>query len=281
MNRVVEQTTSLPFGIITLMDLLNLWEVDRALAGFHSLRAEVEMKPRNELMDAALCTETGSTLKILQEKCAQLELNSTVDLIESTRCRCSEDDRMTAGELREHLDSLYPFLHSEASKLRFLRMTKEESGMFDNGKLFGLEVVAAFPSDETTYEIKEAGNCFALGRYTATVFHLMRVLEKGLKALADKLPILFSIPFEYQNWHNIIEQIEARIKDMNQQGASQQKTDDLKVYSEIAKEFRYFKDAWRNSVAHSRETYGREQALSISRHVGEFMRDIVKLGLHE
>ena len=53
------------------------------------------------------------------------------------------------------------------------------------------------------------------------------------------------------------------------------------MYSEAAEQFTFVKDAWRNHVAHSRETYDLEQALSIMRHTGEFMNDLVKLGLKE
>jgi hypothetical protein len=109
----------------------------------------------------------------------------------------------------------------------------------------------------------------------------MRVLEKGLKALATNLGVSFSIPFDYQNWQNVIEQIEKEIGKLGTLPPGQPKTDKLRSYSEIAKQFHYFKDAWRNGVAHSRETYSPEQALSVFRHVKEFMQDIVKLGLKE
>jgi hypothetical protein len=109
----------------------------------------------------------------------------------------------------------------------------------------------------------------------------MRVLEKGLKALADNLSVSFAIPFEYLNWQNIIEQIEAKIKELEKLKPGQEKTDKLKAYSEVARQFRYFKDAWRNHVAHSREIYDQQQALSILRHTREFMSDLVKLGLSE
>jgi hypothetical protein len=36
----------------------------------------------------------------------------------------------------------------------------------------------------TSFDIEEAGKCFATGRNTATVMHLMRVMEIGLKAAA-------------------------------------------------------------------------------------------------
>jgi hypothetical protein len=53
-------------------------------------------------------------------------------------------------------------------------------------------------------------------RNTACVFHCMRVAEKGLIALAKALNVPFKIPFEYENWHNIIEPIEKEIRAQEQ-----------------------------------------------------------------
>jgi hypothetical protein len=99
--------------------------------------------------------------------------------------------------------------------------------------------------------------------------------------LAAELEVEFAIPFAYLNWQNIIEPIESAIKDLEKLKAGKYKTDTLKAYSEAARHFRYLKDAWRNSVAHQRVTYEKEEALSIFRHVSEFMVDLVNLGLHE
>ncbi len=48
---------------------------------------------------------------------------------------------------------------------------------------FGVEVTTKFPT--ASADIEEAGNCYAVGRNTACVFHLMRVMEIGIRALAD------------------------------------------------------------------------------------------------
>lgn len=52
--------------------------------------------------------------------------------------------------------------------------------------LFGDEVNKVFGGD-TGEDISEAGKCYALGRYTATVFHLMRAMERAIHVLSEKL----------------------------------------------------------------------------------------------
>jgi hypothetical protein len=276
------------------MEILKMWDHDSALAGFVHLydrcRSKCVTKGEGIETEAEFIDDSDKVLLALEEECKRFDLGAVADLINFTRFQNSRttrdgqpkpDPAPSYGELCHRIETIDFLFRTQTDKHIFFRLTKDESTMFKGEDLFGAEVTAAFGSPEATYEITEAGKCLALGRHTATVFHLMRVLEKGLKALADNLNLQFNIPFDYQNWQNIIEQIESEIKKLEQLRAGQTKTDTLKAYSEIAKQFRYFKDAWRNGVAHSRETYGPEQALSIYRHVREFMQDIVKLGLSE
>jgi len=263
------------------LELFDIWPHDLRSAQFGYMQALLS-DVNKEISAKELGTTYKDQLAQISKECEALGLDSVADLAGWILHELNRDDvKMTVGEFITRLRDLDFLFKTQASKQVFFRLNREESEMFRNEKPFGVEVAQAFPSTETIFEQVEAVKCLALGRYTATVFHLMRVLEKGLKALASNLNVQFSIPFDYQNWQNIIEQIEKEIGRLALQPKGQQKTDDLKVYSEIAQQFRYFKDAWRNNVAHSRETYSPEQALSIMRHVREFMQDITKMGLKE
>jgi len=68
---------------------------------------------------------------------------------------------------------------------------------FSTGPLFGECVEDVFP--DVSYDITEAGKCRALGRWTATVMHLMRVLESGLAALAKHLDVPSG-----ENWNSVL-----------------------------------------------------------------------------
>jgi hypothetical protein len=54
------------------------------------------------------------------------------------------------------------------------------------------------------------------------------------------------------------------------------KSDKLQFCSEAASQFRYFKDAWRNHVAHSRASYDSREAFAIWEHTRDFMCSIAK-----
>ena len=67
--------------------------------------------------------------------------------------------------------------------LRFARFSQN----YDKPDLLGPAVIAKWHNLE--YDIVEAGNCYAMGRCTAMVFHLMRVMEFGVQELGVKLGV--------------------------------------------------------------------------------------------
>lgn len=129
--------------------------------------------------------------------------------------------------------------------------------------------LAAFPSAKK--DIEEAVDCYALDHNTACVFHLMRVLEHGLRAFAADVGKSFDI----QNWQNIIDEIESAIR-VEAKGLPRgaPRMERLQFLSEAAKEFHYFKDGWRNYVSHNRVEYDEHQCLSALEHTRSFMNAI-------
>lgn len=167
--------------------------------------------------------------------------------------------------LCDNISKLTTMLESELSEQWFIYIPEDKLLWVNNAETFGLNVIKAFPSARE--DIKEAGNCYAIGCPTACVFHAMRILEYGLKALAKEV----SLTFDVQQWENIIDQIEAEIKRQGSQPKSVAKDERLQFLSEAAKQFTYFKDGWRNYVSHARASYDMSQAYSALDHVKSFM----------
>ena len=138
--------------------------------------------------------------------------------------------------------------------------------------VFGAVVAARFP--DANPDIAAAARCLALDEWTAAVFHLMRVLEHGLRDLADRVGHTFPTPVEYQQWEAIIVNIEAAIRRTVAalpKGTSQ-KADDAEFYSKAASQFWHFKDAWRNHVSHARKNYDPREARAVYDSVRAFMQ---------
>jgi hypothetical protein len=129
---------------------------------------------------------------------------------------------------------------------------------------------ARFPDART--DMRCACQCFGLGQWTASVFHSMRVLERGLRAMTVALGgEHFAVSTDLENWRNIIDQIDKRIRAMETEPKSEQKSQRLEFCSQLAIQFRYFKDAWRNHVSHSRAHYDEDEARRVLIHVQDFM----------
>ena len=79
----------------------------------------------------------------------------------------------------------------------------------------------------------------------------MRVLEHALRQFAAELNIPMSVAYE-ENWCNIIDMIEKEIRVAQNAQRSPTKAETLKFYSDAVVNFRYYKDAWRNHVSHSK-----------------------------
>ena len=135
-------------------------------------------------------------------------------------------------------------------------------------QLFGEAVALRFP--DASFDIKEAGNCYAVGRYTACVFHLMRALEIGLGVFGTE----FGLTLGHTNWHPFIEQIESRIRDLGKAAKTSDEKTKHEFYAQTASSFMFLKDAWRNHTAHARGKYTEEEAETILRNVRSFMQKL-------
>jgi len=106
--------------------------------------------------------------------------------------------------LFEFLKELRNRLTDDAETIQFLRVQPEHVRLYESADLFGEKVSNSFPN--AIDDIADAGKCLALGQGTATVFHLSRVMEVGLKALAGSLGIPYA-----PSWESYLKQINAQL----------------------------------------------------------------------
>lgn len=146
----------------------------------------------------------------------------------------------------------------------FLRILSEKAKFYDNAKHeFGKTIIAGFPSIE--FDAEEAGKCFATGRDTACVFHVMRIIEAGLKVVATELNIDILMN---RSWDSMLRKMEGAIEE-------QHKRDDWTgFYTEVRAKGYAVKDAWRNPTMHIEKKYTSEEAEDIFRAVRGFMRHL-------
>ena len=182
----------------------------------------------------------------------------------------------TVGDLGEMLRNAAERLRDEAGTLKLFRIQLDRVKYYETQQPFGLDVANNFPS--VSFDALEACRCFALYRSTACVFHLMRVLEIGLHAFADR----FGVASDRTNWHNIIEGIEKAVRNLGIDPTTRPPDwkDQQEFFSQAASHFMIFKDAWRNYTAHERGKFTEDEAETILINVRSFMQKLATQ-LHE
>jgi hypothetical protein len=209
----------------------------------------------------SLCNKVGMTL-------SSKSANKTVTRLEAGQLRTHDD-------LLKSIEELDVRIVDEMEDRLFFYVPPTRAERYNKINSFGEPVSKNFVS--AAFDIKESGNCYATGRFTACVFHAMRALEVALLAFSS----VFSIQTDRANWQNVIEQIENKIRELGKAPKSHIEKEKFEFYSQAASSFMFFKDAWRNYTAHSRGKYTEEEADAIYRNVSSFMKRLAEGGISE
>ena len=262
---------------LRILNILNMKRYDfaeiKALANlWYTLAGDLDPHTRAEKLNSSQIESIRRHLDGAMKRLTYLELGEAAKYTRTIYNKLGTFQCETQQQYSDQAWVLMEIALNELDGHIFGFIPKSHGAYFAQDALFGPEVNTEFA--DAVVDIKEAGNCYALGRYTACVFHLMRVLEIALHKVAKDLAVTFPAAIELENWQNIIEKIESAIRDKEKLPKGTYKSEELQYYSEAAKEFRYFKDAWRNHVSHSRVEYEIHDATKIMEHVRDFMQHL-------
>lgn len=137
--------------------------------------------------------------------------------------------------------------------------------------LFGGDIEGKFPS--SLFEIDEAAKCLGLGRPTAAVFHLMRMMEIGIRAVARCLGIPDPMRAADRNWGNILRAIKNDLDARS--GAAPTKVwkvaGDKEFFESAYASLDAVRVAWRNTTMHVGNKYTDDEAEHVFVAVRGFM----------
>jgi len=154
----------------------------------------------------------------------------------------------------------------------FFHVDGRDVPLYKADEPFGPDVTLKFPL--AAEDIAEAAKCLALQRSTACVFHLMRVMEIALRALAVKLKVT-SIDPNVENWNKITDHVNKALNTLPAKTAAEHSRK-AKMGAVIA-HLNSVRVAWRNEVMHPKQSYSREEAHTIFAAVRVFMIDLAVL----
>ena len=123
-----------------------------------------------------------------------------------------------------------------------------------------------------TSDIEEAEKCLALYRFTASVFHLMRVMEIGVQEFGTSLGVLGEFN---KRWGDISNEIKQRIDKLAD--TTDTEKDRKRQMHKLKAHFDHVRFAWRNTTMHPKQTYTEEEAYDVMNKVHSFMNLLVRV----
>jgi len=168
--------------------------------------------------------------------------------------------------------SLSDAIDNELSGRKLVFVPPDVTQYLEQAALFGPLVFEKFESARA--EIRDAGNCLATDLPNAAVFHLMRVAELGLRAIAKRLKVRLPVQIEFATWGRVIEACGKQLDVLKGKTAAKDKK--AQFYSALILDIRAFSHLWRNPVMHARSRYDKHQAQSAFNHVRSFMQHIAE-----
>jgi hypothetical protein len=188
-------------------------------------------------------------LQTLEASLAWMEAERLVRNIQS-------EPSISYRHIADSLQSINMRLKDELA-LRSVYVLKAGKAQYFDGALnmFGKEFSEKFQS--ATYEVDEAGKCFALERSSACVFHLMRVLEIGIYAASRSLNIPDPVKDAARNWGAMLKKVSEELDRKNKSGW---KGLDKEFFSEIYASLEAVSNVWRNATMHIETKYTPDEA---------------------
>jgi len=232
-----------PYGVVSLFDML-----DFAAEEFWKLSADLEMfknfpdiavddpirfsKLKDDIIDAyRWCQRMG--MKLSSNKVKQLADMLVVG--------------PTPPQLASVLEDLHERMQEELEGIWFRTIPQEKHEYANPIWLVDTKIYAKYPA--AFAEFGHAGMCFGIGENAASVFHLMRIVDFGLRIVAQSL----GVPYEAHAWQRIGEGLEKRMREKYQT-----KTDEWKqkepFYAQILTDIQAIGRGHRNPHLHEIES---------------------------
>jgi hypothetical protein len=202
------------------------------------------------------------------------ELGLPLSVVAARKVRAFLDTSQSVAELKFSLLELRSRIHDEIEAQVVLALDPKRREFWESGNpAFGQDVFDHFPS--AIDDVIEAGNCLALDRYTASVFHLLRIMEAGLRVLGKELGIPYA-----PSWESYLRQISTLVEsDWKSKTISERARQPL--YKELAGDLQSIKIAWRNPTMHIVKKYVADEAMQIYICVKQFMMRLARAGFSE
>lgn len=166
--------------------------------------------------------------------------------------------------LYNEMESLQLRLLDELQEHFYWPVTRQSAELFKSLAPFGQSVFDAFPS--ARLDIQNSIRCSVFGQFTASVFHLMRVMEVGLKVLGREAGIPYA-----PSWESYLQQLNKKL-DVSYGSMTPAWRKKAPLLRELAGDIFAVKIAWRNPTMHVVREYTIQEAFQVAQAVETFLQ---------
>lgn len=212
------------------------------------------------------CDDLKSLLDDVASHCVSLQLRCGLAQIKRIQDRLVEGTKFRDLCLAAQITNLSERIEDDFRDRMFLFVALEKAALFkDDPVPFGTKVKERFPN--VSADIEDARWCLGIERSTAAVYHLMRVVEFGIRRLAKRLRLPTHL--EHKPWGDILKAARTATAALPYTSTKERNRRDR--CSEAIAHLNTVKDAWRNPTMHAKRRYSPEEAEAIYASVKTFM----------
>jgi len=164
------------------------------------------------------------------------------------------------------------FFHYKKSAVQMLRPVVEGFEVNSEWK----KIVDAFPSAKR--EVETGLDCYAFGDLSGCVFHMMRIAELGLRAIARERGIKKvgrNKPLEWGTWKEVSDAIRKQIDQIKGKPAGSGRDAALAFYETALDKMRLMQALYRDPTMHFRENYSQGETYDAVFNTNSFMNVLV------
>jgi hypothetical protein len=261
-----------------LWSLWDMWQANALLfyelsRGLYRIKKIVERDKNKQIMDHTLCQLLIDQSSVNLSVCRQLGATFSALSIKRFLEKLQNSKALAPLIFEDVLKSIEDIdsrVKDEFEEIILLSLNSEGKEWFaPKAPLFGAEFESKFNTDGV-FELDEAAKSLAVGRSTAAVFHLMRIMEIGIRAVARCLQIPDPMRPIERNWGCILEQIKKGIERRWPTVADRMHGDGATLEALYAS-LDAVKNPFRNSTMHVDKKYTGDEAKNIFATVKGFM----------
>jgi len=179
-----------------------------------------------------------------------------------------------SGSFMRALDRVVDAIPAEIGTRTALIIPTDRAKLYKGERqVYSSLVRARFPG--ASKDFSESERCYALSAYTASVFHSIRCLEAGLRAVARCLSIPDPTKGSQRNWHFALDAIEKKIL-TKWPDASDRFDGDGSHFELVHGALKGMQNPYRNATMHLDQFYDEEDARHIMEMVAGFLRTVAQ-----